>query len=147
MNVELAGRGTLQSVAVYRCTESSNAAGSTSISFDLSSNELALPLLPSVLAVIEEGFSQLARYPDPTARALTEEIASHLCVSTNMCGSCREQKCTATVLPGFGDYVERWCIPCGPRRRDEERQNGDLIPESCRRIRKTLSVFCRRQAS
>ncbi|KOV66932.1 histidinol-phosphate transaminase [Streptomyces sp. MMG1121] len=77
MNVRFAERGTLREVNAYRATESA-AAGRSPVTFDLSSNELALPPLPTALAVIEEGLTRLARYPDPTARALTEEIAGHL---------------------------------------------------------------------
>jgi histidinol-phosphate aminotransferase len=80
MNVRFAERNTLRDVTAYRGKESSDLEGGSPVAFDLSNNELNLPPLPSVLTVIEEGLSRLARYPDPTARALTEEVARHLCV-------------------------------------------------------------------
>jgi histidinol-phosphate aminotransferase len=67
-------------MTAYRSTEPSSAGENAAIAYDLSSNELALPPLPTVLPVIEEGFARLARYPDPTARALTGEIADHVCI-------------------------------------------------------------------
>ncbi|MBT2407841.1 MULTISPECIES: histidinol-phosphate transaminase [unclassified Streptomyces] len=82
-NVSFAERSTLQDMTAYRAKESANADGSSRITFDLSSNELAHPPLATVLAGIEEDLSRLGRYPDPTARDLTEEIARHLCVSTD----------------------------------------------------------------
>jgi histidinol-phosphate aminotransferase len=78
VNARFAGRSTLRDVTGYRSTESSNPEGRPPVAFDLSSNELILPPLPSVLGVIEEGLPQLGRYPDPTAQALTEEIAGRL---------------------------------------------------------------------
>ncbi|MDI5968836.1 histidinol-phosphate transaminase [Streptomyces sp. SL13] len=83
MNVRYAGRSTLRDMTAYRGSESSNAEGDPPVAFDLSSNELFLPPLPTVLSVIEEGFTRLARYPDPTARALTGEIAGHLRVEAD----------------------------------------------------------------
>lgn len=83
MNVKFAGRSALQDVVAYRCMESTNAAGSPVVTFDLSSNELILPPLPSVLDAVGEGLSHVSRYPDPTAQALTEQIAAHWCVSAD----------------------------------------------------------------
>lgn len=109
MDMTTAGRSTLRDMAAYRCAESSNAEGGTPVSFDLSSNELALPPLPPVLAVIEAGFPRLARYPDPAARALTEEIAGHLCVSTDEVavgpGSAGVLQQILLALCGEGDEV------------------------------------------
>ncbi|MES4887044.1 histidinol-phosphate transaminase [Streptomyces sp. NPDC096012] len=80
MNVRFTERSMLRDMTAYRSTEPSSAGKNAVIAYDLSSNELALPPLPTVLPVIEEGFARLARYPDPTARALTGEIADRVCV-------------------------------------------------------------------
>ncbi len=109
MNMRFAERSTLRAVRAYRDTESSNAEGSSPITFDLSSNELVLPPLPTVLAGIEKGFPQLARYPDPTARDLTAEIARHLCVSAEELavgpGSAGVLQQLLLALCGKGDEV------------------------------------------
>jgi histidinol-phosphate aminotransferase len=109
MNVRFAERGTLRDMTAYRGTESSNADGSPPIAFDLSSNELSHPPLPTVLAVIEEGLPRLSRYPDPTARALTEEVAGHLGVSADEVavgpGSAGVLQQLLLALCGQGDEV------------------------------------------
>ncbi|MEV3992524.1 histidinol-phosphate transaminase [Streptomyces sp. NPDC049837] len=102
-------RSTLHDVRAYREEESSNAEGGSRITFDLSSNELVLPPLPTVLAGIEEGLPRLARYPDPAARDLTREIARHLCLSDDEVavgpGSAGVLQQILLALCGKGDEV------------------------------------------
>lgn len=109
MNVRFAERGTLRDMTAYRLTEPAGAGTGPPLTFDLSSNELALPPLPAALAVIERGLSRLARYPDPTARALTGEIAAHLRVSTDEVavgpGSAGVLQQILLALCGEGDEV------------------------------------------
>ncbi|GES33586.1 histidinol-phosphate transaminase [Streptomyces angustmyceticus] len=109
MNVRFAERSTLRAVRAYRDKESSNGEDGTHITFDLSSNELALPPLPTVLGGIEERLPQLARYPDPTARDLTSEVARHLCVSADELavgpGSAGVLQQLLLALCGKGDEV------------------------------------------
>ncbi len=109
MNVRFAERSTLRDMMAYRGIESSNAEGSSPIAFDLSSNELFLPPLPAVLSLVEKGVSRLARYPDPTARALTGEIAGYLCVSADEVavgpGSAGVLQQILLALCGEGDEV------------------------------------------
>ncbi|WP_275411753.1 histidinol-phosphate transaminase [Sphaerisporangium siamense] len=104
-----AERSTLRDVSAYRDKESSNAEGGSDITFDLSSNELVLSPLPTVLAAIEEGLPRLARYPDPTARDLTRAIAGHLCVSADEVavgpGSAGVLQQILLALCGRGDEV------------------------------------------
>ncbi|MFI2203092.1 histidinol-phosphate transaminase [Streptomyces sp. NPDC020192] len=109
MNVRFAERGALGEMSAYRVTESDGAPDSPSVAFDLSSNELALPPLPAALAVLREGLSRLARYPDPTARALTEEIAAHLRLTADRVavgpGSAGVLQQILLALCGEGDEV------------------------------------------
>ncbi len=109
MNVSFAGRSTLRDVTAYRGVEPSNAEGSPPVAFDLSSNELILPPLPAVLAAVDEGVSRLARYPDPTARALTREVAGHLRVCADEVavgpGSAGVLQQILLALCGEGDEV------------------------------------------
>ena len=109
MNVTSAERGTLRDMTAYRVMESSYTAGSPRITFDLSSNELAHPPLPTVLAGVEECLPRLGRYPDPTARELTEEIAGHLCLSPDEVavgpGSAGALQQILLALCGEGDEV------------------------------------------
>ena len=109
VNVRIAERSNLRDVRAYRDKELSHAEGSSEFTFDLSSNELVLPPLPTVLAGIEEGLSRLARYPDPTARDLTEKIARHLCVSASEVavgpGSAGVLQQILLALCGKGDEV------------------------------------------
>ncbi|MFD5077780.1 histidinol-phosphate transaminase [Streptomyces sp. NPDC058371] len=109
MNVRFVERGTLRNITAYRGTEPSSAGTNAAVAFDLSSNELTLPPLPTVLPVIEEGFARLARYPDPTARTLTGEIAGHVCVHADKVavgpGSAGVLQQILLALCGEGDEV------------------------------------------
>ncbi|MDT0264369.1 histidinol-phosphate transaminase [Jatrophihabitans lederbergiae] len=73
-------RSALLDVTAYRSSDAPGGGGSLELEFDLSNNELTHPPLPSVVAAIEATLSQLARYPDPTARTLTEQLAGHLSI-------------------------------------------------------------------
>nr|WP_049760890.1 histidinol-phosphate transaminase [Frankia sp. CeD] len=110
--MRFAGRDPLRDVTAYRSTEPANTAANEPGRFDLSSNELVLPPLPplpTVLSVIEDGLSRLARYPDPTARTITEEIAKHLHVSPDAVavgpGSAGVLQQILLALCGVGDEV------------------------------------------
>lgn len=75
MNVRYKEPTTLRDVRAYREEEWSSAEGTPRTTFDLSSNELVLPPLLSVLTGMENCLPRLARYPDPTARALADHAA------------------------------------------------------------------------
>lgn len=109
MNVRFAGRDALREITAYRSTESSNATGDAPVVFDLSSNELALPPLPAVLAAARNGLSRIARYPDPAVRSLTEEISHHLGVAAEEVavgpGSAGVLQQILLALCGEGDEV------------------------------------------
>lgn len=107
--MRFAERDTLREVAAYRSTQSPEAEGATPAVFDLSSNELALPPLPTVLAAARDGLARMSRYPDPTARALTEEIARHVGVAAESVavgpGSAGVLQQILLALCGEGDDV------------------------------------------
>ncbi|MFJ7239310.1 histidinol-phosphate transaminase [Streptomyces olivaceus] len=104
-----AGRGALRDITAYRSAEAPATGTGPAFAFDLSSNELTLPPMPSVLSAIEQDLSRLARYPDPTSRALTEEVAGHLRVCADEVavgpGSAGVLQQVLLALCGEGDEV------------------------------------------
>ncbi len=97
-------RSALHGVAAYRSTDSRRGEGAPECRFDLSNNELAHPPLPSVLAAVEAALPRLARYPDPAARALTEQLADHLCIPAD----------TVAVGPGSAGVLQQLLLAlCG----------------------------------
>ncbi|MEV7414022.1 histidinol-phosphate transaminase [Streptomyces sp. NPDC089919] len=100
-----AERGTLADLTAYRAEESARAGSGPRAAHDLSSNELALPPLPSVLAGVQSELPRLGRYPDPTARELTEAVAGHLRVAPDQ----------VAVGPGSAGVLQQILLAlCGP---------------------------------
>lgn len=106
--VKVEERNTLRGLVAYRSADEPTT-DVTAARFDLSNNELAHPPLPSVVAVVREGLSRLARYPDPTAGALTGELADHLSLPADCLaigpGSAGVLQQILLALCGVGDEV------------------------------------------
>ncbi len=101
-------RGALDGIPAYIPGRPAGPAGDT-VTYKCSSNENPYPPLPEVLEVIAAAATQVNRYPDMTAAALTEAIAvrfgvpaTHVSTGTGSVGVCQQ---ILQAVAGPGDEV------------------------------------------
>jgi len=111
-SVTLRVRSIIEALPTYKAGKKAEAVDALA-PYKLSSNEIALQPLPSVLAVIERAAAHINRYPDPFATELMSALAEKLkvavdniAVGTGSVGVC--QQIVQAMVDAGGEVIFAW---------------------------------------